>query len=776
MDRATAVKQLIAEMLDGPAARGQIVAVREVPARPARFAERLPKLSPAVAEALRAQGIERLWSHQAEAIKAAMAGEHVTVVAGTASGKTLCFFVPIAEAIQQRPTARALLIYPTKALAQDQLRKLADFGAGAVFVADTYDGDTPQARRPEIRRRAQVVLTNPDMLHMGILPYHTAWRQFFAELKYVVIDEMHVYAGIFGSHTANVIRRLRRVARHYGAEPTFICCSATVGNPRQLAEALTGLPQRLVAEDGSPAGRKFVVFWNPPVIERHTGRRRSGNMEAAELLAWLVRRRVRTAVFTLARRQAELIARYARERLRGHGLDERVMPYRAGYLPEQRRAIERRLFTGDLLGVVATSALELGVDIGSLDAVVMAGYPGRISSFWQRAGRAGRRGQDSLAVLIGFPLGVDQYIMSHPDYLFEHGNERVVVDPRNPYILLAHLMCAAYELPIEQSESELFGPDMEELLGVLAEQRFVMKRTRWYWLDPETYPAGLISIRSVSGGGYQIIVVDENGQRQPLGTVDDRSAFRFVHPGAVYLHEGETYVVERLDLEAKEAIVRPAEVSYYTEPIMFSEISSSQAEERIEAGGGLSFEIGDVDVTTRIVGYRRREQMTDRDLGSEDLDLPPTQFSTQALWIRFGADELAALAKRGRDLLGSIHALEHATIAVLPLFALCDPRDIGGASYMAHPDVGGPALFVYDGYPGGVGIVRTAFERLGEIMRAVAETVRACPCAEGCPSCVQSPSCGDANEPLDKLGAAELAEMLAAKWDAAAKAIHPQAP
>jgi DEAD/DEAH box helicase domain-containing protein len=759
------VQDLIAELTDSPGYRGQIAAVLDLSPRRARYAKSEPPLSPAVRQALAEQGISRLYVHQHAAIEAAMRGTHVAVAAGTASGKTLCFLVPIAEAIQARPTSRALVIYPTKALAQDQLRKMKAFGAGEAFVASTYDGDTPQGQRRAVRKGTHVVLTNPDMLHVSILPYHASWREFFSELKYVVIDEMHVYTGVFGAHTGNVIRRLRRVAAEYGSDPTFICCSATVGNPQDLAESLTGLPHILVDDDGSPQGRRVLVMWNPPVIDRSAGVRRSANMEAAELLAMLVRKGVRTIVFTIARTQTELIARYAREILAAWGLEERVMPYRGGYLPEQRRAIERHLFDGELLGVVATSALELGMDIGSLDAVIMAGYPGRISSLWQRAGRAGRRQEDSLAILVALPAnGVDQYLMAHPDYVIHQGNERVLVNPHNPYILAGHLMCAAYELPIAQEHLDMFGSQAEELLEVLEAEQYVAKRKRWYWIDPETYPAAMINIRSVSGGGYDIVVQSASGEEMLLGTIDDRAAFALVHPGAIYLHEGESYLVKELNLRDRRAIAVPSEADYYTQALSASQVSIVQTEEDIDSGEDLHWCFGTVQVTSRVIGYRKRRQVTEEDLGSYELDLPAQSFSTQGFWIVVGAREIGLLADENRDILGSLHALEHALIGILPLFALCDQRDIGGVSHHCHPDVGRAAIFVYDGYPGGVGIASGAFQRLGEILVAVGEAVSNCPCDVGCPSCVQSVNCADGNWPLDKAGAVALTRELAQRW------------
>ncbi len=754
------IEQVLSELRSLPGYRGQILSVSELPARPGRVGEEIP-LSPRVSAVLQGRGIKRLWTHQVEAIGAVRRGESVAIAAGTASGKTLCFLIPIAEELERNPRARALLLYPTKALAQDQLRKLEEFGAGELFEAHTYDGDTPQPRRRFIRRSAHVVLSNPDMLHLGILPYHHLWVDFFRNLRFVVIDEMHVYAGVFGSHTANVLRRLRRICRHYGSSPQFICCSATIGNPGELAEQLTGLRHRVVADDGSPQGRRALVMWNPPLIHPRVGHRRSANMEAAELLAFMARRGIRTIVFTLARRQAELIVRYAREKLGSHSAAERIMAYRGGYLPEERRAIERALFEGKLIGVVATSALELGIDIGDIQVVIMAGYPGRNSSLWQRAGRAGRRQEESLAILVALPTSIDQYVVSHPEWVLDNANERIFINPSNPYILAAHLMCAAYEQPIDPAELELFGESAEDLLGLLAEKGFVIKRHRWHWIDPTHFPASMISIRSASGAGYDIYVRTEAGQLELLGTIDDRSAFWMVHPGAVYLHGGETYVVLELDVDGRRVIVAPADVNYYTEAISVSDISIEEPDAERQAGG-VRWCAGWVSVAWRVVAFRRREQVTERELDTIPLDLPEQRYRTTGMWIVLGEGEVALIERAGHHLMGSIHALEHAVVNLLPLFAQCDPRDVGGASYAYHPDTMAPTIFIHDAYPGGVGISRSLFGRLGEVLAAVADRIAGCPCEEGCPQCVQNPSCGDNNQPLDKAGALVLARHLAA--------------
>ncbi len=750
----------IQELDDRRGSAARLAHLCTLPAREASFAELAHTLNPTVQGIVDRLGIERLWSHQAEAVDLALDGHNVVVVSGTASGKTLCYTLPIAQRIYERPASRALLVYPTKALAQDQLRRLADFGAGEAFIAATYDGDTPRNQRRKVKREAQVVLTNPDMLHVGILPYHHTWADFFRSLTYVVLDEVHTYRGVFGSNTANIIRRLRRIAAHYGSRPQFICCSATIANPAELCLALTGLEHKLVDHDGAPHGSKVFALWNPPVIEAKTGKRRSANLEASDLMAALARSHVRHICFAVARTQAELMLTYAKKALEGSGLEHKLMAYRGGYLPAERREIERKLFEGELLGVTSTSALEVGVDIGGLDAVVMAGYPGSVASTWQQAGRAGRGKQEALAVLVAMAGGINQYLLEHPEYLLGSASERAVIDPYNRFILGGHLLCAAYELAIRDADSALFGEQMEEILEVLAEHRYVTRRSAWYWIDPETYPAACISIRSASGAGYDIVCVHGPDGDRLLGTMDDASAFRMIHQGAVYLHGGETYLVESLDLERRVAHVVRKDVDYYTVPMVAAEVRLGRADETrpLPVGGKLS--LGAVSVKSAVIGYARRKQVTEQDLGQYDLQLPPSTYETMGLWFAVPPQDVDELVINGHDLLGSLHALEHALIQLLPLFALCDAHDVGGASSPSHPDLGGPGLFLHDGYPGGVGICEAAFDRIQELLAAVADRIAACPCADGCPSCVQTHDCGSFNRPLDKGGAL----LLARRW------------
>ncbi len=752
--KATDLDALIEELRSADTYADQIVHTHVREPRPPRFGDLQRDLDPTVREILDALGIKRLYSHQAEAIDAALEGENLCVVASTAGGKTLCYTIPIAERIYERPTSRAFLVFPTKALAQDQLRKLEDFGAGIAFTAACYDGDTPQHKRRGIKREAQVVLTNPDMLHVGILPYHHTWADFFRNLKYVVLDEVHIYRGVFGSHTANVIRRLRRVAANYGANPQFICCSATIGNPEELARNLTGLDVRIVGDDGAPQGKRTWVFWNPPQAERSEGRR-SPLIESATLLRELVDREIRAIDFTIARKTAELIVRHAHRLLGGARSTDakKVMSYRGGYLPKERREIEKRLFDGDLLGVVSTSALELGIDIGHLRAVILTGFPGTIASTFQQAGRAGRGQEDSLAILVGQDNSVDQFLMEHPDFLFRTDSEKALIDPTNRFIVAAHLLCAAFELPLDESDMALFGPQSEDILKILAEARYVTRRTRWYWIG-EGYPAGQISLRSASGEGYDIVEDAKEGRL--LGTMDGQSAFSMIHEGAVYMHLGETYVVKKLDLEEKIAYVKQSDVDYYTDALTDSQVWIEQETEHATFGDGIPKHYGELRVVDRVTSYVRRAPGKETPRDRHDLDLPSQEYETVGFWVDIPSEYVDLLQGEGHDLAGTIHAIEHAMAALTPIVAPCDARDVGGVSHPSHPDTGGPAIFLFDAFPGGVGISEAAYEHMAELAAAAKERIAACPCESGCPSCVQSPFCGDMNHPLDKAGAVRL--------------------
>lgn len=735
---------------------GQIVYGRFIPPHKARYAELRPPLAPALRAALEAQEITRLYRHQVEAITAVRRRVHTVVVTPTASGKTLCYNAPVLETLLAEPQARALYLFPTKALAQDQADALAEFGLGIAF--GTYDGDTPQPQRRRIREQAQIILTNPDMLHLGILPQHTRWAHVFEHLRYVVIDDVHIYRGVFGTNVAHVIRRLRRICRFHGADPVFICTSATIANPREFAEALLGLPVTVVSGDGSPRGPRWFVLWNPPVIDRARAHRRSPYTEAKTLLVELVRQGVRTIVFTQARKITELVYRYAHTELEERAPEAagRISPYRAGYLPAERRAIERRLFSGELLGVVSTSALELGIDVGTLDAAVLVGYPGTIASTWQRAGRAGRGADEALVVLIALEDALDQYLMRHPEYLFARPHEHAVIDPDNVHVLARHLRCAAAEAPLWEADADLFGAHMRPVAQTLAEHGDLqMRRDRWYWVKPD-YPAQGVEIRSASGDTVQIM----DGTRSRLvGTVDAARAFEQVHPGAVYLHQGDTYEVTDLDLTRRIATVHAVEADYYTQPRSSTDIVILEPLKQRRWGPTTAY-FGDVEVATQVTAFARKRLAGGERLDEAPLELPEQRLQTTAFWFPVPKRLSDAMQRRGLDLAGGIHAAEHAAIGMLPLFAMCDRWDLGGVSYTRYPGLDAAAIFIYEGHPGGVGITEKGYALLDDLMTATLETIERCPCEAGCPSCIQSPKCGNMNEPLDKEAAVFLLRQL----------------
>ncbi len=737
----------------------QIVHARFLPGRAARFGAPDYPIHPDLRRWLDAHKIGRLYAHQAAAVEAIRRGEHVAVVTSTASGKTLCYNLPVLDTLLADPETRALYLFPTKALAQDQVDTLREFDLPDIAVA-TYDGDTPQRERRPIRERARLLLSNPDMVHIGILPQHFRWKAFLHRLRFVVIDEMHVYRGVFGSNVANLIRRLRRLCRFHGSNPQFICTSATIANPDEFASRLLGLPVTVVDDDGAPSGPKWFALWNPPLIngERPAAARKSALGEATGLFADLVGRGVRTIAFTKARKITELIARYASARLRETSPDlaGRISPYRAGYLPEDRRRIERRLFDGDLLGVVSTSALELGIDVGGLDAAVLVGFPGTIASMWQRAGRAGRGTEPSLAVLIAQDDALDQYLMRHPDYLFGRPCEHAVIDPTNSYILTRHLRCAAAEIAIIESDLSLFGERARELVGSLVDAgELAPRRGRWHWTGKGRYPAQEVDIRSASGPAFRIVIP----ARRTIGTVESARVFEQAHPGAVYLHQGDAYLVTDLDVAGRLVRVSPAAVDYHTQPKTTIDLTIRRAHAS-RPWGPTTMQFGEVEVTTQVLGFARKQLFSDTVLGIEPLDLPPQRLQTTAFWFEIPDGLEQRVRSAGLDFAGGIHALEHAAIGVLPLFAMCDRWDIGGVSYPAHPQTGTPVIFIYDGYPGGVGITEKGYALIDALMAATREVIEACPCETGCPSCIQSPKCGNLNEPLDKRAALMLLEGL----------------
>jgi DEAD/DEAH box helicase domain-containing protein len=809
----------------------------------ATLVEMPEELHPEVVAGLGRVGIERLYSHQAQALTSAW--ERTTIVTtGTASGKSLCFNLPTLDALCRDAFARALYLYPTKALAQDQARALSAFGLTKQVRPAIYDGDTPRDARGDIRRRANVVLTNPDMLHVGILPNHGGWERLFSHLRIVVVDEAHVYRGVFGSHVANVLRRLLRVAAAYGSDVRVLLASATIANPVELAERLTGLDDvGLIDGDGSPTPRRQIAMWNPPLTDEAIGARRSALGEAAELLARLVRDGARCICFMKSRKGVELLARMVHEDLQSSDpeLAERVAPYRAGYTPQQRRELEARLTSGELRAVITTDALELGIDIGELDAAVVVTFPGTVASLRQMWGRAGRRGK-GLAVYVAGEDALDQFFCRHPDEFLERSVEAAILDHESAQIHQAHLLCAAYEGPLEGGDSEFFGPRWEAHAEALVSAGLLRKRlarrdqsasetdhvydgidarsdmgsgeSHGHGADDEGarpghgggreqyvlrradgYPAASVSLRSASPDSFAIVDVSSG---ELLGQTEAARAHSTIHDGAIYLHLGRSYEVRELDLEHRRALVAPFDGDWYTQPKRETDTNIERLLDRRETLG-VTLSFGEVSVTETVLGYQRKRLADHAQVDLVMLDLPQTSFSTQALWFELdgatltslaggaranggvrkreggeerGDGDMVGLAEHGDDkdygtipmdmLLGSLHATEHAQIAVLPLIAMCDRWDIGGLSTNAHPQTGGPTIFIYDGHPGGIGITRLAFQRFEELCRDAHRLIVECPCKSGCPSCVQSPKCGNLNEPLSKAGARVLLDSMIA--------------
>ncbi|HWD65297.1 MAG TPA: DEAD/DEAH box helicase [Solirubrobacteraceae bacterium] len=737
-----------------------------VRSRPGRLVPVPDDLSPAVTSALRQRGIDALYEHQEQALRSAFDGPTI-VTSGTASGKSLCFQLPTLEVLVSDPTARALYLYPTKALAQDQARALQAFGLKRQLRPAIYDGDTPRQERPAIRKRSNLVITNPDMLHVGILPHHTQWADLFANLAFVVIDEAHVYRGVFGSHVANVLRRLRRAAEFYGTSPRFLLASATIANPVELAQGLTGLPDiNLIDSDTAPRAERRVAMWNPPLLDEQLGVRGSALAEAAELLSELVEAGARTICFMKSRKGVELILRQAADRLPAE-LADRLAPYRAGYTSVQRHDIERRLVEGELLGVVATDALELGIDIGQLDAAICVTFPGTVASLRQMWGRAGRRGR-GLAVYIAGEDALDQFFARHPDEFLSRPVEAAIIDPASPEIRDEHLVCAAHEAPLTEADAELFGADVLDRASRLAEQGLLRERaTGFVPRRPDDYPAARTALRSASADTFVLIDATSG---ELLGTVEASRAFSTVHDGAVYLHMGRSYMVLELDLRGRRAVLEPFSGDYFTQAKRESMTYIERLhEQRLTHGVKLSF--GSVIYSETVLGYQRKHLQDHSVIGFETLDLPTTEFTTRALWYEL--DELVgAEAFPNEVLLGALHALEHGQIAVLPLIAMCDRWDIGGLSTNAHPQTGGPTIFIYDGHPGGVGLTRRGYDQFDRLVTDAQRLIGECPCRSGCPSCVQSPKCGNLNEPLSKRGALELLRRLTSTAGAPTPAPH----
>jgi DEAD/DEAH box helicase domain-containing protein len=833
----------------------QVVSVSHQAARAARYAELPPELGPRARDALAAQGIARLFSHQRQVFDLLVGqGANVIVATGTASGKSLSFVLPVLHTFEHDDRTRALFLYPTKALAQDQVRKLTTLRVSGAVPA-IYDGDTPPAQRRDIRRHATIVLSNPDMLHVGMLPSHERWAEFLHHLRFVVLDEAHVYRGVFGSHVAQVVRRLRRLCAAYGAAPRFVLATATIGNPGQLAERLVGLPFEVVTDDGAPHPERTVVLWNPPLEDPDLGTRRSSLAEASDILAQAVLRGARAIGFAPTRKSAELVYMYTRRRLEEHTTDrgesapgderpelhdegerpagglpghhapggqrhaqggsptdaaqattagpahdraaarstgplnpaDRIQPYRAGYTPQQRRDIEQRLFAHELDAVVATSALELGIDVGSLDLSLVTGFPGTVTSLRQRWGRAGRLGH-GWAVLVAGQDALDQFFMREPERLLSRAVEQAIVDLSNPYILDAHLQAAAYEAPLTAADKQYFGEDgLRRAQSLVQAGRLSQRPAGLAWTQPHS-PAAAVSLRTAST--EQFLIVEES-TGAVLGTMEHERVFRQAHPGAVYLHLGESYLVRSLNLEEHVVLVGAHTGTYYTQAKVDKNvlIAGQSMTRRLNDAASLYF--GEIEVAEQVISFQKRDLSDNRVLETVPLNLPEQVFSTEALWLTLAPsltqsvlahreaesrDEQAETAEQHRAaessqasgiheeqrvVAGSLHAAEHSLIAILPLYAMCDRWDIGGLSTIWHWQTDQATIFIYDGFPGGIGLTRRGYEAFESLAADAATLIRECPCRDGCPSCVQSPKCGNLNNPLDKAGALRLLTSLA---------------
>lgn len=715
-----------------------IRAIRHEPARPGQFEDIPEEVPAAIRKVLEQRGIRQLYAHQAAAYRVLKQGSHIAVVTPTASGKTLCYNLAVLDRLAADPEARAIYLFPTKALAEDQLHEFHSIveAMGAGVRAFTYDGDTPQDARKQIRERANVVLTNPDMLHAGVLPHHTKWSKLFENLRYVVIDELHTYRGVFGSHLANVIRRLKRICAFYGSTPQFICCSATIANPAELASALTGEEFTLIERNGAPSGEKYFVFYNPPVVNRQLGIRRSYLNETRRLAAEFVQRGQQTLVFANNRLAMEVLVKYLKDSCaRPPAEADSVRGYRGGYLPRERREIERGLREGEIRCVVATNALELGVDIGGLDVVVLAGYPGNIASTWQRAGRAGRRLGTSLALLVASSAPLDQYVVEHPEFFFETPPEHAHVNPDNLEILISHLKCAAFELPMK--DGERFGPhETGELCKYLAELGVVHHSAgAWHWVA-DSYPADAISLRSVTSDNF--VVIDITGEERVIGEVAFPAALTELHEKAIYLHEARQYQVERMDYGGRKAYVRQVECDYYTDAIDYAQVKVLEefATRPVQAAEARH---GEVRVNRQIVGFKKIKFYTNENVGAGTLSLPEQEMHTTSVWLHFPAAFWQAFPHLSpAERLNGLTGLSHALRTVAALLLMCDPRDLGVAiTEEISPPVEcfEPNLHLYDNYPGGIGQSAPLFEMIDRLLAGAKDLIARCGCEHGCPAC-----------------------------------------
>ena len=738
-------------------------AVKRLAARPAQFAEMPESVNQALVRALHERGIHQLYTHQRAAFDLVQQGKNVAIVTPTASGKTLCYNLPVFNTILENPNARAMYLFPTKALAEDQLHEFqaAADQMGSQIKAFTYDGDTPQDARRAIRERANVVFTNPDMMHSGILPHHTKWAKAFENLKYIVIDELHYYRGVYGSHLGNLLRRMKRICEFYGSTPQFICCSATIANPRQLAESLIEKPFDLVEQNGAPSGEKFIVFYNPPVVNKQLGIRRSYLHETRRLAQEFIDRGQQTLVFANNRLATEVLVTYLKDAAeKGPHSADSIRGYRGGYLPRERREIERRLRDGQIRAVVATNALELGIDIGSLDAVVMAGYPGTIASTWQRAGRAGRRTSTSIAVMVASSAPLDQYIIEHPEYFFERPPESANVNPDNLEILLNHLRCAAFELPVRDGEK--FGPhDTSEMCKFLEDTKLLHHAGgAWHWTS-DTYPADAVSLRTVTSDNF--VVIDITGDHKVIAEVSFPAALATLHEKAIYLHEARQYQVEKFDYDGRKAYVRRVDSDYFTDAIDYTQVKQLETFDS-QAIGFAEAVSGEVRVNTQVVGFKKIKFYTLENVGAGHLSMPEQEMHTTSFWLHFPEAFLNRFPDlSANDKQNAIAGLGNALRTVAALLLMCDPRDIGVA--MTEDINSGlrcfePNLYLYDNFPGGIGLSGPLYQTLPRLLAGTLELLKGCSCDAGCPSCVGP--LGEVGERGKEAASRILSELLAA--------------
>ncbi len=744
-------EKIITKIMQSKYYCGQIIHVENIKKKEPFYSSLKEPLHYKLQEYLKKNNIDKLYIHQTAAVENVRKGENIVVVTPTASGKTLCYNLPVLENILNKPGTKALYIFPTKSLSQDQLSTVKDFNSGV--KAFIYDGDTPNSMKGNIRENADIIITNPDMLHQGILPNHLKWSSFLSNLKYVVIDELHGYRGVFGTHAAHIIRRLRRICRHYESCPQFIMCSATIANPCEHAERLIGLPVTLTANNGAPQGNKKIILWKPPFKRPYIN-------DAIWIFALLISLKTKTITFTRARQTTERIVRKTKNLLLKkyplNNYHNKAASYRGGYLKEERRAIEKKLFNGDLHGVVSTNALELGIDVGDLQVCIIAGYPGTIASTWQQAGRAGRKYKDSLVIFIAAENPLDKFFIKNKKALFIKTAEQALIALENPYILMGHALCCAHELPIKKEDFALWGNILSDLLLLLEEDQKIVESDGTYYYIGEKYPAAEFNIRTSSLTGFQL---RDNNSKKLIAVMDGHRALSETYPGAVYIHRGETFVVSKMDLENKISYLNKVDVDYYTMVKRDKETEIIEVCEKKQYKNQILYN-GSLKVTSKVKGFVKKHEITGEVLGKNELELPEEIMETKGMWITFNDKITKEIQIKKLDLMGGLHAIEHAAIGLLPIFAMCDRNDLGGLSILIHPQTKLPTVFIHDAYDGGVGFSLTAYNYFEDLIKKTYDTISNCDCENGCPSCIYSPKCSNFNRPLDKKAAVYILKLL----------------